>query len=121
MPERFLDTEGKLKPNYQTSAFGFGRRVCPGIPFAERLLWANIAVMLWTFNIRASSDIEPTTGLPFQYGDDDAAFRGPFSNSPLRFPAIFEPRSLQRVEVARREWAQCEKDLNILLPASKDT
>ncbi|KNZ76276.1 Steroid 17-alpha-hydroxylase/17,20 lyase [Termitomyces sp. J132] len=83
MPERFLDTEGKLKPNYQTSAFGFGRRVCPGIPFAERLLWANIAVMLWTFNIRASSDIEPTTGLPFQYGDDDAAFRGPVRDHSL--------------------------------------
>ncbi|KAG5728140.1 Steroid 17-alpha-hydroxylase/17,20 lyase [Termitomyces sp. T112] len=121
MPERFLDTEGKLELNYETSAFGFGRRVCPGIPFAERSLWANIAIMLWTFNIRASKDIEPTTGSPFQYCDNDAAFCGPFSNSPLKFPAIFEPRSLQRVEVARREWEHCEKDLNILLPASKDT
>ncbi|KAG6810158.1 hypothetical protein H0H92_013074, partial [Tricholoma furcatifolium] len=26
MPERFLDERGQLKPNYETSAFGFGRR-----------------------------------------------------------------------------------------------
>lgn len=26
MPDRFLDLEGKLKGNYETSAFGFGRR-----------------------------------------------------------------------------------------------
>ncbi|KAG6899236.1 hypothetical protein C0993_012025, partial [Termitomyces sp. T159_Od127] len=26
MPERYLDSEGELKPNYETSAFGFGRR-----------------------------------------------------------------------------------------------
>ncbi|KAG6871672.1 hypothetical protein C0995_001599 [Termitomyces sp. Mi166 len=117
MPERFLDSEGKLKPNYETSAFGFGRR---GTPFAERSLYINIATMLWTFNIRASNDVDPKTSLPFKYDDGDAAFNGPFSNSPLKFPAVFEPRSPERVEVARREWAECEKDLNILMPAQKE-
>ncbi|KAG6812127.1 hypothetical protein H0H92_004241 [Tricholoma furcatifolium] len=63
MPERFVDAEGRLKPNYQTSAFGFGRRMCPGIPFAERSLWIAIATMLWTFDIVGSKLPDPKTGL----------------------------------------------------------
>ncbi|KAG5340720.1 hypothetical protein C0989_000497 [Termitomyces sp. Mn162] len=121
MPERFLDSEGKLKPGYATSAFGLGRRTCPGIPFAERSLWINIATMLWTFNIRPSNEIDPRTGVPFQYDDSDAAFNGDITNMPLKFPVVFEPRSPQRVEVARREWAEREKDLNILMPAFNDS
>ncbi|KAG6825467.1 hypothetical protein H0H92_003633 [Tricholoma furcatifolium] len=118
MPERFLDSaEGKLKPNYETSAFGFGRRVCPGIPFAERSLWIIIARILWTFNIRGSTEPEPDTGLPFSYDDSDKAFSGDLTTSPFAFPAVFEPRSHQREEVIRREWLSCEKDVNALLPA----
>ncbi|KNZ79110.1 O-methylsterigmatocystin oxidoreductase [Termitomyces sp. J132] len=120
MPERFLDSEGRLKTDYETSAFGFGRRVCPGIPFAERSLWIDIVTMLWTFSIRASDQVDPMTGLPFQYDDSDAAFHGAVTNSPFKFPAVFEPRSSQRVEVARREWAEYEKDLNVLMPGTTE-
>ena len=38
---------------------------------------------------------------------------------PRKFPAVFEVRSKQRSEVARREWELCEKNLNVILPASK--
>ncbi|KAG6843881.1 hypothetical protein H0H87_012097 [Tephrocybe sp. NHM501043] len=76
--------------------------------------------MLWTFNIRGSTTLDPMTGLAFQYGDGDEAFSGDLTNSPLKFPAIFEPRSPRHAEVARREWEACEKDLNALLPAPKD-
>ncbi|KAG6902069.1 hypothetical protein C0995_004767 [Termitomyces sp. Mi166 len=117
MPERFLDAEGNLKPDYDTSAFGFGRRMCPGIPFAERSLWIDIVTMLWTFNILPDTKPDPKTGLPFQYDDSDAAFDESLS---FKFPVVFEPRSPQCVDVARREWAECEKDLNILLPAAKE-
>ncbi|KAG6888602.1 hypothetical protein C0995_007031 [Termitomyces sp. Mi166 len=116
MPERFLDEKGHLA-NHETSAFGFGRR---GIPFAERTLWISIATMLWTFNIRGSSEPDPKTGLPFRYDDSDVAFTGDFTSCPHPFPAVFEPRSSQRAEVARREWAECEKNLNVLLPVPKD-
>ena len=99
MPKRFLDLNGKLKPNYETSAFGFGRRgwsfsyfswiefliigliACPGSAFAERLLWMNIATMLWTFDICPSDEIVEGIGLPFQYGDSDAAFNGDVSGT----------------------------------------
>jgi hypothetical protein len=50
--------------------------VCPGIPFAERTLWINIAMLLWTFNIRKSEKPDTKTGLPFKYDDSDAAFSG---------------------------------------------
>ncbi|KAG6828452.1 hypothetical protein H0H92_007937 [Tricholoma furcatifolium] len=79
MPERFLDSESNLKTEYNTSAFGFGRRICPGVPFAERSLFINIALMLWAFNIKpSSSERDPKTGLqvPFQYDDSDASFNG---------------------------------------------
>ncbi|KAG6827337.1 hypothetical protein H0H92_012186 [Tricholoma furcatifolium] len=121
MPDRFFDAEGKLKATYDTSAFGFGRRICPGIPFAERSLWITIAMLLWTFNIHRTTELDPKTGLPFSYNDSDTAFSGGIvSNRPLPFPVIFEPRSSHREEVARREWLESEKDLNALPPAQKE-
>lgn len=119
-PDRFLDANGNLKPDYETSSFGFGRRLCPGVPFAERTLWINIAMMLWTFNIRKSEEVDPKTGRPFRYDDSDAGFSGQLTSVPFKFPAVFEPRSPQHVEVARREWSECEKDLNALLPQRKE-
>ncbi|KAG6823563.1 hypothetical protein H0H92_009768 [Tricholoma furcatifolium] len=118
MPERFLDADGNLKPNYETNAFGFGRRICPGIPFAERSLWIAIAMMLWTFNIHGITEPDPRTGLPFFYDDSDKAFSGDVSAKicslnvdtqlvfpqlttwPYAFPVIFEPRSAEREEIA---------------------
>ncbi len=41
------------------------------------------------------------------------------TSAPYKFPAVFEPRSARRAEVVQREWEECEKDLNILLPAAK--
>ncbi|KAF7372776.1 Steroid 17-alpha-hydroxylase/17,20 lyase [Mycena sanguinolenta] len=129
-PERFLDNTNTLKSGYETT--------CPGIPFAERSLWINIAMMLWTFNIRKSDELDPKTGLPFKYDASDSAFSGEashkiasacssgadfvlqFSNAPFEFLAVFEPRSVHRAEVVRQEWEECEKDLNVLLPRHKE-
>ncbi|KAJ7614162.1 cytochrome P450 [Roridomyces roridus] len=118
-PGRFLDEKGQLRPGYESSAFGFGRRVCPGQPFAERSLWINIAMMLWTFDIRKSTEVDVQTGMPFEYGCQDAQFSGALTNPPLEFPAVFHPRSAHHAEVVRQEWVNCEKDLNVLLPQRK--
>ncbi|KAF7372747.1 Steroid 17-alpha-hydroxylase/17,20 lyase [Mycena sanguinolenta] len=82
-PERFLDDTNHLKAGYETSAFGY-ITACPGIPFAERALWINIAMILWTFNIRKSDEPDLTTGLPFQYDDSDLAFNGEARNEIAR-------------------------------------
>ena len=68
-PERFLDQNGrlrKLEPHEDPStiAFGFGRRICPGMFLADNSIFINIAAMLYVFNIspeRASNgdDIIP--------------------------------------------------------------
>ncbi|KAF7372910.1 Cytochrome P450 2B19 [Mycena sanguinolenta] len=115
-PDRFLDDTNNLKAGYETTIF----TVCPGMPFAERSLWIHIAMMLWTFNIGKSDEPDPNTGLPFRYDDGDSAFHGEFASGPLKFPAVFKPRSAHRAEVARQEWAVCEKDLNVLLPQYKE-
>ncbi|KAJ7617068.1 cytochrome P450 [Roridomyces roridus] len=89
LPERFLEGQ-KLKSGYETSAFGFGRRVCPGVPFAERSMWINVAMILWAFDIHKSAHCS--------YGESDTEFKGEFTNPPLEFPAVFAPRSARREE-----------------------
>ncbi|TBU30135.1 cytochrome P450 [Dichomitus squalens] len=59
IPERFLDSNGKLDARGKDPsdyAFGFGRRICPGQYFAEASLTIMIASVLSTFNIRPPTD-----------------------------------------------------------------
>ncbi|KAG5730749.1 Steroid 17-alpha-hydroxylase/17,20 lyase [Termitomyces sp. T112] len=109
-PARWLDEKGQLKSDYSTTAFGWGRRICPGIPFAERSLWINISLWLWTF------DIKRTPG--HNYTSDDSAFNPDFGTAPKPFPAIFGMRSRKHAQVVEREWADTEKDLALLLPTA---
>ncbi|KAJ7688262.1 cytochrome P450 [Mycena rosella] len=76
-PERFLLDDAARDPD---TAFGFGRRRCPGRHMAALSLWITIASILATFNIEKAVDdaghiIEPrheyvsglvSTPLPFQ-------------------------------------------------------
>jgi len=39
---------------------------CPGSPFAERSLWINVSMWLWTFNIKRAPG--------YEYVSDDSAF-----------------------------------------------
>ncbi|XP_010552113.1 PREDICTED: geraniol 8-hydroxylase-like [Tarenaya hassleriana] len=50
-PERFLDKLYDFNGN-DTSylPFGFGRRICPGIPMAERMISYNLATLLHSFD-----------------------------------------------------------------------
>lgn len=41
-------------------AFGYGRRICPGIPIARTSLWILMATMLSSFEI--AKKIDPETG-----------------------------------------------------------
>ncbi|KAJ7237342.1 cytochrome P450 [Mycena rebaudengoi] len=65
-PERFL-LHGKLNPAVKNpdSAFGFGRRLCPGRHMAISSIWITVASLLATFDIAKATDengrvIEPT-------------------------------------------------------------
>ncbi|KAF7341645.1 Cytochrome P450 2B19 [Mycena sanguinolenta] len=72
------------------------------------------------FAVSWSDESDPKTGLPFKYDDSDSAFSGEITSAPFKFPAVFEPHSMQRAEVVRQEWVECEKDLNVLLPRHKE-
>lgn len=59
-PERFqsleLDVRGK---DFELTPFGAGRRICPGMPLALRMVQAMLGSMLNSFNWKLEADIEP--------------------------------------------------------------
>ncbi|QRV84776.1 cytochrome P450 family protein [Ceratobasidium sp. AG-Ba] len=61
-PERFLGPEPEYNP--EKIAFGFGRRICPGINVAHSSLWISIALMLAAFNIVPIVDDDGKEVLP---------------------------------------------------------
>ncbi|TDL15041.1 cytochrome P450 [Rickenella mellea] len=54
-PERFIDNPTASKT--VSAAFGFGRRICPGIQFAETSIFIAIATALATSNISNAVDV----------------------------------------------------------------
>ncbi|TFK65534.1 cytochrome P450 [Pluteus cervinus] len=61
-PERFLNSDGTLKPGTDRPyAFGFGRRVCPGRLLAADSIWIPLAQVITMFNITKAKD---------EYGND---------------------------------------------------
>jgi cytochrome P450 len=65
-PERFLDEKGGLRLSAEEplSAWGFGRRVCPGQFLAFDTVWLTVATVLMTFTIT------PHPGQLFSLEDD---------------------------------------------------
>ncbi|KAM3357110.1 geraniol 8-hydroxylase-like [Capsicum galapagoense] len=59
-PERFqsleLDVRGK---DFELIPFGAGRRICPGMPLALRMVQVMLGSMLNSFNWKLDADIEP--------------------------------------------------------------
>ncbi|KAL0957042.1 hypothetical protein HGRIS_003142 [Hohenbuehelia grisea] len=55
-PERFLGSDGELNGDDKLSAFGFGRRICPGRYFADVTLWSFIASSLAVFDFAQAKD-----------------------------------------------------------------
>jgi len=58
-PERFLNSDGSLRDDpILTSAFGFGKRICPGRHFVDATLFIVVASLLSVFNIERARDTE---------------------------------------------------------------
>jgi len=58
-PERYFNEEGKLDYvaiDPARYSFGYGRRICAGVHYAENTLWITIAQLLATFDIRHAVD-----------------------------------------------------------------
>lgn len=88
-PERFLDkpTDQYLSPNEPLStAFGYGRRICPGRFMAEAQVWISVACILAAFDIAPGKD---------EYGNPvkvEAKFSSGMICHPLPFSYSIAPR-----------------------------
>ncbi|GAA5975296.1 hypothetical protein JCM11641_005927 [Rhodosporidiobolus odoratus] len=104
-PERFMekrDYPGK----WGHSAFGFGRRICPGMHLAENSVFINIARALWAFDISAAQN---ATGADIPV--DIFSFTDGFNSMPRPFQCSIKPRSAQHVAVIEREWVDAAEEL----------
>ncbi|KAG2143792.1 cytochrome P450 [Suillus bovinus] len=50
-PDRWIDTEGRMRDDLKFFAFGFGRRVCPGQHVANSSVFINAVLVLWAFQL----------------------------------------------------------------------
>ncbi|KAF9008611.1 putative CyP450 monooxygenase [Hymenopellis radicata] len=87
-PERF--SEDGVDPSIVDTAFGFGRRQCPGRHFSDSALFIVVASVLTTFDIRAVGDEKPQPGMT------SAA-----ESYPLPFSCTIRPRSKVMEDLVR--------------------
>ncbi|KAB5566218.1 cytochrome P450 [Coniochaeta sp. 2T2.1] len=111
-PERFL-TERDYPGTFGHSAFGWGRRVCPGMHVGNNSVALNIARILWAF------DIGPAKSASGQDVDVDIfAFTNGFNSVPLPFQSSIKPRSARHAEVIEREFGTAMSELKEYSPSS---
>lgn len=83
-PERFLNQDGTLRDDpVLMSAFGYGKRICPGKHFADATLFIVVASVLSVFNVRRP---DPEGG-SFSY-----SYTGSIVSRPNPFPCLVTPR-----------------------------
>nr|BAL05143.1 cytochrome P450 [Phanerodontia chrysosporium] len=92
-PERFTEDGA---PDCLNVAFGFGRRVCPGILIAQAHVFVSIATTLATFNITKARDAQGNIIEPV-IEDTPGAI-----NFPQPFKVSLEPRSAAAADLIRR-------------------
>ncbi|KAG1732153.1 cytochrome P450 [Suillus lakei] len=86
-PQRWLDSEGRLKDHMKFITYGFGRRVCPGLHLANQSLYITLALLLWSFRIlqRPKAPIDTHA----------------FSDTVIAHAAPFEIDVIPRIEAAK--------------------
>ncbi|KAI0655729.1 cytochrome P450 [Cubamyces menziesii] len=95
-PERYLPTEVKDKESVllpSSFVFGFGRRVCPGQPFAQASIWLAVANIVALFDINKATDKDGNVVTP------PAEFISGFTSHPVPFVCQIQPRSQKIVDI----------------------
>ncbi|KAG6327474.1 hypothetical protein ID866_11615 [Astraeus odoratus] len=81
-PQRWINSDGRIKDDIRFPSFGFGRRICPGQHIANRSIFINAALLMWSFRITQ----DPTAPI------DDKGFVDGVIAHPKPFAACFTPR-----------------------------
>ncbi|ETW76401.1 cytochrome P450 monooxygenase 39 [Heterobasidion irregulare TC 32-1] len=90
-PERFLAPDGSVveDPNL-ISAFGFGRRICPGRFFADATIWKVVSAVISTFTVKKATDTDGNeVPVKVEFTDDRLLCH------PLPFQCSISPRDKQ--------------------------
>ncbi|KDQ59106.1 hypothetical protein JAAARDRAFT_113176, partial [Jaapia argillacea MUCL 33604] len=96
-PERFL-RDGQLDPTVQDpalTAFGFGRRMCPGRHFSNSTLFIFVSSVLAVFDITPPLDEQ---GKPIQLSPD---MTSGIVSHPVHFKCTIKPRSEEAAVLIR--------------------
>jgi cytochrome P450 len=98
-PERYLPDEkgGVVAQDPYSFTFGFGRRTCLGMWYADATIFMNIVSMLHSFNITKEVDELGREITP------EVAFTGGFISHPMPFKCKITPRSEHAVALIRSE------------------
>lgn len=93
-------------PNLQNySAFGFGRRICPGMNIAERSLYILTATILWAAKFSRKRD-----GVGVEMPVPEYDYTSGFNTQPKPFAFNLEPRSATRMMVLEEAWKKAQLD-----------
>lgn len=111
IPERFIrhplgvmpDVEDDPARRPNTTLFGGGRRVCPGIEFAQTSLDIVAANFVW--GLRFSPAIDPSTVQPILPSFDD--YSTGVTSVPKPVKITIQPRSSNACEVTQRQLLDC--------------
>ncbi|KAJ3523975.1 hypothetical protein NMY22_g11206 [Coprinellus aureogranulatus] len=108
-PDRFLRMKAGGEPgveinpdirNPNTIAFGFGRRICPGLHIAQSTLWLTAACLLTIFDFEAPASGKAT--YVNRLGKVDERFDPGFLCHPKEFKCEFKLRSEEARELVRQ-------------------
>lgn len=58
MPERFLERDIDVR-DFEFMPFGAGRRICPGLPLASRVVPLVLASLIYTFDWKLADGLKP--------------------------------------------------------------
>ncbi|KAK4703963.1 hypothetical protein P7C70_g2246, partial [Phenoliferia sp. Uapishka_3] len=105
-PERFM-AKREYPGQWGHSAFGFGRRICPGMHLASNSIFINIARILWGFNVGKAIDEVTGQEIPV----DIFAFTNGFNSLPEPFEVTIAPRSLAHTAVIAKENEAAQEEL----------
>lgn len=87
--------------------FGAGRRVCQGMHIADRSLFLAVSRLLWAFDFLPECDSDGNIRLP-----DASNLTEGLLVHPKPFKIRIFPRSPEKAEKVRNEWASMDEHLN---------